>query len=65
MEAMTMDDWNYAVPRPADDAIIYIKCRYGDVYGPIPAEIISDEAWDGNMFHASHDVIGWRLHKDG
>lgn len=42
------------------DSLIYVLCRYGEIYGPIPFEMISENAWGGDMAHASHDIAGWR-----
>ena len=40
---------------------IEARGRYGDIYGPLPAEMFNPDAWTGNMFHAAHDIHAYRV----
>lgn len=46
-----------------DNTAVLVRGRYGDIYGPIPAEMIHPDAWAGNMLHASHDIVAVALAK--
>jgi len=39
------------------DTLVYALGRYGDIYGPLPAEMFHPDVWTGDMLHGSHDVI--------
>lgn len=54
--------WIYTNGEPpplcADD-LIFVIGRMGDVFGPIPFELVTEEAWRGNAFHYRHDLAGY------
>lgn len=58
-------DWVYTCGEAPDfglrGVIIWALGRYGDVYGPIPGEMIDREAWRGNMGGASHDLVAYAV----
>lgn len=41
------------------DMPVYALGRLGDIYGPVPFEMIDPQAWRGNMLHASHDLVAF------
>lgn len=45
--------------------LIFVKGRLGDVFGPLPVEIVSLHAWQGNMLHGSNDVVAYALAVEG
>jgi len=55
-----MTDWKEYEPDVAPDTWIEVKGRYGDIYGPLPFALFAPDAWDGEMFHAAHDLVAWR-----
>lgn len=40
-------------------SLIWLLGRCGDVFGPIPGEMIADDAWEGYMFGAANDIVAW------
>ena len=62
-----MSDWIFtegrapAMPQVPSFQLVYALGRLGDVYGPIPLEMIADDAWTGHMGGYSHDLIAYRL----
>ena len=57
-------DWHETggeMPQLRGNEMIFVRGRYGHVYGPVPFELIDPEAWTGNMFHASLDLSAWSL----
>lgn len=61
---MTNTDWIETGGRLPDlprDAVIYARGRMGDVYGPLPFEMFSEDAWLGYMLHYSHDLDAYAL----
>jgi len=59
-------DWiNTDGTRPYDfydrSNIVMLRGRYGDVYGPVPIDLIVEAAWSGHMGNASHDITGFAL----
>lgn len=55
-------EWNYALgeqPLVNGSVLVWALGRYGDVFGPLPFEMIAPDAWEGNMLHAQHDLVAW------
>jgi hypothetical protein len=55
-------EWIYTqghVPSVRYGTIVWMLGRYGDVYGPMPFEMIDEEAWRGNMGGAAHDLVAY------
>lgn len=60
------EDWIFthgSIPTIADDTTILVLGRMGDVYGPVPAEMVHIVAWWGQMGHYSHDLIAYAVCK--
>jgi hypothetical protein len=46
-------------PQLPPDAMLLVLGRMKDVFGPMPFGMIREEAWEGNMFRYSHDLIAY------
>lgn len=44
-----------------DNTLVFVRGRYGDVYGPIPAGMTHPDACAGDMLHASQDIVAIKL----
>ena len=44
-----------------DLAVIEVKTRYDEVFGPVMAGMINQCCWTGHHFHGSCDIIAYRF----
>lgn len=60
-EVLAWHATNGRTPTLSPTDLVFVRGRLGDIYGPVPVEIISFCAWRGNMFHAAHDLTHYAL----
>lgn len=56
------DEWIFTggeIPEVGPFEVVWALGRYGDVYGPLPFEMIDSEAWCGCMGGGAHDLIAY------